>query len=238
MIGKNETGFAKASKLSPRSRASLADLAHEAISEAIVDRRLAPSARLSIDSLAEELDMSNTPVREALTRLAAERLVIQDSHHRSYTVAPLLTREEYDHLFEFRRLLELNAIELSQFGPDVVQELEAIASQMPYMETGPVYHDYKDFIRADSQFHRVLVGSSRNRFLIEAWDNLHFHLHASRLYAGTGVIDFRQGLEEHRRIIDAVALEDKEAVLRMVKAHIQSAQARLGVLVDASPPME
>jgi DNA-binding GntR family transcriptional regulator len=74
---------------------------------------------------------------------------------------------------------------------------------------------------------------SGNRFLIEAWDNLHFHLHVGRLYAGTGVFDFREGLKEHRAIVDALAAGSKEEPIRLLKEHIKHAQSRLGVLIDS-----
>jgi DNA-binding GntR family transcriptional regulator len=75
---------------------------------------------------------------------------------------------------------------------------------------------------------------SPNRFLIQAWDNLHFHLHAGRLYAGTGVIDFRQGLEEHRSIVTALTTGDKDQVLKLANAHITNARTRLAVLIQSA----
>lgn len=217
-----------------RSRSSLPELAYETIIEAIIDRRFAPSARLSIDRLAEELEMSNTPVREALTRMATEKLVIQDNN-RGYTVAPLLNNVEYDQLFDVRRLVETHALRISEFDSSAIEQLQEIASQMPLMASGPIYHDFRDFNLADSHFHRILVGMSGNRFLIEAWDNLHFHLHMGRLYAGTGIIDFRQGLEEHRAISEVIQTGDKDQLLRVIEDHIESAQKRLKVLIQTTP---
>lgn len=221
-------------KLRRRSRTSLADIAYDAISEAIIDRRFGPSEKLNIDSLAEELDMSNTPVREALTRLAIERLAIQDSHHRGYAVAPLLNSDEFYQLFDLRRLLENHALEIAEFDPDAIANLEEIVAQMPFMDTGPVYHDYREYILADSKFHHILVRMSANHFLVQAWEDLHFHLHAGRLYAGTGVIDFRQGLEEHRAIVNALQSGDRDQVLQMANEHIKNARTRLAVLIQTT----
>jgi DNA-binding GntR family transcriptional regulator len=232
-MAKNSDRTNMQSRVQRRTRTSLVDLAYEAIAEAIIDRRFDPGEKLNIDGLAEELDMSNTPVREALARLATERLVIQDSHHRSYMVAPVLNQVEYNQLFNVRYLLEVYALEVAQIDPAAIEELEGIVAQMPFMDTGPIYHDYKDFIHADKHFHQILVRMSGNRFLIEAWDNLHFHLHVGRLYAGTGVFDFREGLKEHRAIVDALAAGSKEEPIRLLKEHIKHAQSRLGVLIDS-----
>ena len=67
-------------KLQRPERPSLVTLAYEAVVEAIVDRRLEPGSRISIESLADQLEMSTTPIREALMRTVAERLVIQDNN--------------------------------------------------------------------------------------------------------------------------------------------------------------
>jgi hypothetical protein len=90
------------------ARASLVDLAYESLLEAIFDRQIEPGARLGIDVLADQLDMSITPVREALNRLTTQGLVTQAAN-RGFAVAPTLSTTEFHSLFAARRVIEVAA---------------------------------------------------------------------------------------------------------------------------------
>ena len=68
----------------------LASTVYDALKERIMDQVYLPGERLNIDGLAADLNLSPTPVREALVRLAAERLVTFESF-KGYRVSPLLT---------------------------------------------------------------------------------------------------------------------------------------------------
>ncbi len=220
-----------------RSRSSLADLAYEAIVEAIFEGHLPPATPLTIDALARDLTMSNTPLREALTRLTAERLVVF-SANRGYRVAPRLTEAGYHHLFEVRSLFELHALGGDALDPAVADRLAATLDQMEAVDPGPDYRAYKTFNQADRAFHRALVGMSDNEFLIRAWTDLHFHLHVGRLYAGAGIIDHDAGGREHRTILAALRAGDQAEVIRRDALHIQRAERRLAPLLEPtrSPP--
>ncbi len=88
---------------------SLADIAYNALVEAIVNQEFGPGAQISIDNLARQLNMSNTPVREALMRANGEGLVMQKTNH-GFVVAKILTAEEIHQLFDVRHALELHAL--------------------------------------------------------------------------------------------------------------------------------
>ena len=62
--------------------------------------KIAPGARITVDSLVKELDVSHTPIREALGRLEGEGLVLQD-HLIGYRAAPQITRRRFDELYDF-----------------------------------------------------------------------------------------------------------------------------------------
>src|SRR4051794_35592652 len=84
---------------------SLADIAYNALLEAVINQEFAPGAQVSIDNLARELNMSNTPVREALMRANGEGLVAQKTNH-GFVVADILTPQEMHQLFDVRHTLE------------------------------------------------------------------------------------------------------------------------------------
>lgn len=219
--------------ISRRQLPSLAEAAYEAIVQAIIDREVKPGTRLRIEALSRALQMSNTPVREALNRLTAQRLVIQDNN-RGFTVAPLLGRAAYHQLFEVRHLLETHAIAHAKADSEVAERLVAMAERMPAMEHGAIYSNFREFNQSDREFHRTLIGMAGNPFVQSAWDDLHFHLHVGRLYVGEGVIDFTDALEEHRAIALAVRDGDLEGTAQAAAHHIERAERRLRRLIPGA----
>lgn len=212
-------------KLLRPPRQSLADLAYETIAEAIYEHRLAPGERLSIEELCRQLDMSATPVREALSRAAALELVRQDSHH-GFAVAPQLTPAEMRQLFAVRRSLELEALAEIATPPEP-ERLAELARSMAACEHGPNFTDITQFSRLDNTFHRELVVAAGNRFLLRSWEGLHFHLRVHRVYSGEGVVDFSEAAAEHSAIAAAAAATDLDALRAAVERHIDSAARRI-----------
>lgn len=219
-------------RLERPARRSLSELAYETIAEAIYEHRLTPGERLSIESLCQQLDMSATPVREALSRAAALDLVRQDNHH-GFTVAPALTPAELRKLFGVRRSLELEAVDELTVAPQA-QRLSDIVSEMAEGEHGARFSEISRFSRLDHAFHREFVAAADNRFLLRAWEGLHFHLRVHRAYATEGIVDFSEAIGEHNKIAQAVLAGDLDAVRTRLQQHIDAATTRIMQLTAAS----
>ena len=209
---------------------SLGKIAYEAIVEGILKGVLPAGTQISIDGAARQLKMSNTPVREALSRLAAERLVLF-SANRGYTVTPQITADEYHQLFEARRTLELASIKSAIIEPTAIDKIASILQRLATTETGVEYRQYRSFNQADREFHLAFVSGSQNRFLRQAWEQLHFHLHVGRLYAGAGVIDSQEAYTEHEAIFKALKEGNRKELLQRMGDHIKNAESRLRRLV-------
>jgi DNA-binding GntR family transcriptional regulator len=215
------------SKLKRPEHYSLVDIAYNVLVEAIVNQEFKPGAQISIDSLAKQLGMSNTPVREALMRAKGERLVEQKTNH-GFVVAGILTPDALHEMFDVRHALELHAAKAALITDEAVQELTRLVQHMTSATDGAVYVDFKEFLALDHQFHRILVGLANNSFLLKAWQDLHVHLHLSRIYTGVGLIDRDDALIEHQGILAAVQQRDKEEMARLLSQHILRVETRLG----------
>lgn len=210
---------------------SLADIAYNALVKAIVNQDFEPGSQLSIDGLARQLAMSNTPVREALMRANGERLVQQKTNH-GFVVAALLTPKELHQLFDLRHLLEIHALNLAVLPNPVIGQINSLVDQMADTSDGAVYDDYKEFLILDHDFHRALVQLSGNSFVVKAWEDLHVHLHLSRLYKGVGLIDRNDSVGEHRTILKALQEEDKAAAVALLSHHIRRVEERIGAFLE------
>src|SRR5690606_28907971 len=92
----------------PISRHGLAEQAYEAIFAQLMALKIPPGSRITVDNLARELTVSQTPIREALGRLEGEGLVIK-THLIGYSAAPQIPRRRFDELYDLRLLLEPEA---------------------------------------------------------------------------------------------------------------------------------
>jgi DNA-binding GntR family transcriptional regulator len=205
---------------------SLTDIAYNTLLEAIINQDFPPGAQVSIDSLARQLNMSNTPVREALMRANGEGLVTQKTNH-GFVVADILSSQEISQLFEVRHLLETHALTTGDITPAMIETATSLVERMETTGDGKVYGDYRDFLGLDHHFHRLLVESSGNVFLLNAWEDLHVHLHLSRLYTGIGLFDRDDSAQEHRAILQSLQEGNRRSAAQLLSHHIKQVGERM-----------
>lgn len=205
---------------------SLTDIAYNTLLEAIINQDFQPGAAISIDSLARQLNMSNTPVREALMRANGERLVKQKTNH-GFVVANILTPTELHNLFDVRHVLEIHALNSAQITSESVKTVTALVEQMQSTSDGTIYNDFRDYMVLDYQFHYALIKLADNSFLLDAWDDLHVHLHLSRLYTGVGLFDRNHSTTEHQDILNALQQGDKKKAVTLLSQHIKRVEKRM-----------
>ena len=218
---------------SPLQRSMLNTQVYDLLKERIIDGVLTPGQRLNIDGLARELGVSNIPVREALARLAVERLILVEPF-KGYTVTPLFTAERLAQLFETRLLIETHAASIgaAHVSQADIYQMRGILEQMEELQEiqiGPSYHEFKLFNRGDHDFHTLIVSSGGNSMLSELYEHLSPHLHLSRLYGVRGEVDAAEAVREHRAIFTAFTQHDVEATVAAVKEHLSGSHQRLEV---------
>lgn len=144
---------------------ALADQVYQTLRDLLRTGRIGPSERLQEVSLATQLGVSRTPVREALARLASEGLVEADG--RSFAV-PGLTSEDLGDIYALRSLLEPEAIRLASVqaaDPAMRKPLdEALADAVAAHQAG----DAESFISANSRFRDAWLGLVPNRRMVRA----------------------------------------------------------------------
>ncbi len=191
-----------------------------------MDHVIAPGSRINIDALARELDVSPTPVREALARLEADGLMAKRAMS-GYTTTPLLTHEEFEHLFELRLLLEVAAAGLAaQRGadPEILQRLDSTTEMARPDRSVTGYAHYSAFTKQDARFHELVAQLSANPLLAESIGRLHTHLHLYRLDLPAGPA--AETNTEHRRVATAVAAGEPDTARHAMHEHLTAARAR------------
>lgn len=206
---------------------SIVDGVYDIIYHRLMSLDVPPGARIPIDAIARELNVSQTPVREALTRLEQEGL-IRKEHLIGYSAAPQLTRKQFDDLYAFRLLLEPEGARLAatRMTPAALKLLEEAAADMGHGET-PVDSTtrYSRFARADAHFHDEILRIADNQVIRNALSNRHVHLHIFRLMFHTRVT--QEALGEHERLLEAFRAGDAEGARLAMHDHIERSRDRL-----------
>jgi len=212
--------------------ASLSDAAFSEVRRRIISLQFQPGARLNIDRLAKELGISPTPLREALNRLAAQKLVRVEAY-KGFAVEPLLDRVQLTNLTAVRHLLEAYAIESFAAAPDsaTLSELRGDVARMEKMVKGRSF-DGLSFNDMDHLFHERIIASSRNDLLLDTYRSLNVHVQIARLFHQRAAKHAGEANMEHRELIEALERADVAGSLAALKHHIESGRLRLLSLLD------
>lgn len=209
----------------------LSDQTYEALRERILDQGLLPGSRLNVDRLARELGVSSSPVREALARLEAERLVVSEMYS-GYTVAPEPTLTYLRDLLSFRVVLEGHCARIgaARRDPEVIAALRAAVERMAKTRRlGRKYKEYRRFVAADALFHQTIVDSAGNEVISGVYASMHAILLQSRLYLNrqSGSARADEVGEEHAKILKAFETGDADAAEIALRHHLEGGKRRL-----------
>ena len=217
-------------------RRGLADQVYEPIREMLFDQNIEPGSRLNIEHLARQLDVSATPVREALSRLESDGLVTKYPA-RGYFATPLLDDAAFEELYDMRLTIEPAAAKwaTTHIQRAELDEIRGCGEQMHKVLVGGTYQEYGEFARIDATFHRLIVVAARNRFLLDSFDRLRSHQQLSRLYTHHGVVDADEAVGEHDLMVQALQNFDADGAARVMSSHIQRSRNRLRGLLRSAP---
>ena len=225
--------------LEPVSNTLLGARAYRALWNGIVAGRIEPGAQLRPDTIAEELDISTTPVREALHRMEADGLIVKQPY-RGWFVREF-TELEVRELYEMRAALECLSVRLAceRITDD---EVAWLREHQSVGEAAVKTRDMDAYRIYNRDLHAAIMVAARNSYLSSAMAQL--SLQSQVLMAKTIRLAGRpsRAIEEHRELIDLVARRHNKAAEEVMERHILSALEdilRFGLpkpASDAAPP--
>jgi DNA-binding GntR family transcriptional regulator len=204
----------------------LVDDVYGAIFSKLMSLEIAPGSRITVDGLVRELEVSHTPIREALGRLEGEGLVVK-THLVGYSAAPQITRRHFDELYEMRLLLEPDAARRAarQVNEDNMRKLTETAEQMRRLDGGRERLKYSGFARLDADLHDQILEIAGNALVRETLAHLHTHFHIFRLMFHARVTE--EALSEHESLLVALSSGDEPGAERAMREHIERSRQRL-----------
>jgi DNA-binding GntR family transcriptional regulator len=220
--GEADTMIAPLSPQARIERSRLSDTVYERLLEEIVSGKVAPGSIVSEVALAKQLEVSRTPVHDALRQLAKDGLVEQRAGRRA--IITTFSKEDVHDIFEMRKLLEGEATRraASRIDRTTLAELRAIGEEL---KTNPDQSDYltrwADF---DEAFHEAIAKASGSTRL---WQDIVRYrlLHRGFNKLAATVDSLQQAMVEHVQILDALEKRDADAASRLMVEHIREWQA-------------
>lgn len=188
--------------------------AYEMLRERLLRFKILPNQKINEVTLAAELNVSRTPLREALNRLVAEGLLV--NRERGLSVPDLEPELVYE-LFEARVEIECSIVRLAcerasdDDLADVAEFLTESAAESPEASTDRL-------IELDIHFHDTVAGLAGNRILQRTLSNLNDRIHLVRWIAMEGRRERTQN--EHREILECIRARDTDGAVAAVRKHI------------------
>lgn len=210
-----------------RTRDTLAEQVLERIQSAIVAGTLPPGSKISEPEFSRLFGVSRGPLREAIRRLEARRLVEFSPHIGARVTS--LTVDQLSDIYQVREALEGMAARLSaeKMEPDEVDGLEALLERhasFPELRAGRAYFQPE----YDSDFHYRIALGSGNEVLAQILGRDLYHLIRMYRYKFSAYEGRPQrALEEHRRIVTAIRERDGELAEMLMRRHIAGARENI-----------
>lgn len=233
---RRKTPDSTANKSGRTSRRLIIGETYDQIKHDILSQRLGPGVKLTAESLAKQLNVSRTPVRQALERLNQEGYVLQIPG-RGFFVSRI-EAEEVGHLYDLRVAIETHALTSAMkrgiAGADIqrLRQLNEIYESQGTIRNGELVsvdgEDIRNRAEADHAFHLALAGLWGNKLICQKLEEIHERLKFRRRYDGYWYWNMKgdrasRAASQHRVVLDAIERGDRVKAVEVLQAHIYNA---------------
>ncbi len=202
--------------------------AYEQFQEALLDGRLRPGQLVSQRELVEMLTLSVGALRELLPRLQSENLI--SVLPQKGIMIPAIDLKMIRDAFQMRASLEREAVlsALKRMPDEILFEQRAKHVEIiEALQSGASEELLKKGQDLDSGFHALLIKSTNNELLIQAYDINSIRIRLIRLdRIRLNALTLPAAFNDHLRIIDALIARDKNAAMEAMDSHIGNARER------------
>ena len=186
--------------------------------KAIINGKMKPGAPIIEMALAEQLNISRAPVREAIQIVEADGL-IETVPYKGKRVKPL-TPKEVEELYSLREQFEAFAI---RRVIEAEADVSILKEHCATMDRAAQDNDFEMLMDADEAFHRSLIELADHALLLTMWDNLFLRIHQIMALRNRANRDLRQVARNHPPIVDAIERRDFVRALSLISDHTRSA---------------
>jgi len=194
---------------------------HEAIFQKLrsllVEGAITPGSKLNERELAESLNVSRTPIREAIKRLAADGLVELIANRGA--IAVQLSQEDVINTFDVIAQLEAYSGELAakNISDAALSELEALQYEMM---ASYARRDLSSYYKLNLRIHHLINQAANNPVLGQLFSQVNARIEALRFRSNQNGVKWEKAVEEHQEMIDALKAHDSERMRKIMIQHV------------------
>jgi DNA-binding GntR family transcriptional regulator len=212
-------------QLRPIATSNLRDQIEREVRNAILQGTFKPGERLVESVIADQLGVSRPPVREVLSALEREGLVISIPRRGSFVID--FTDKDIDEIYSLRLLVELGALQraITRFAEQDLAEMQQIVNNLG--EAAARQDDPDKIVALDLSFHEHICRVADHSRMYSVWNSM--RLQTQLLIGVTSKTHYdhpRQPMELHQAILDAVKAHDLATAESKLTEHITDAQRR------------
>ncbi|HEY6335593.1 MAG TPA: GntR family transcriptional regulator [Alphaproteobacteria bacterium] len=207
----------------PQADRPLSQFAYDSLRMMILSGQVRPGERLGERELARRIQVSRTPLREALGRLERDGLAVNKPGMGYYALE--FDPKVIEEIYEFRELLEVHATRTAtrRIGEAGIRELKEIMRQLAVYERkrAPSVEELREEVQLGLRIHEVIARESGNSFICETLLQIYARL---RLLTWIDVLWFDKWpltRKEHRELVEAVTARDEKRAARISARHVR-----------------
>ncbi len=210
---------------------SLGRVAYDQLHEAIETGLLKPGDRISVNALAETLKISRTPVREAISWLETDGLIVHEAYHGR--VVGSLNIQMVNELYAIRKVLEVAAAGMAaQNASDA--EIMVLREMLDFEKS--IFQNPVERERHNRRFHKAIYRSANNRYLISTLSALQTPMILLGPATAADPKRLQSAYEEHVELVDAIGRHDVAAAQDSMARHLASGhRVHLSYLLHHAP---
>jgi len=220
----------------PIQRKSLGDQVYESIRESIVSLRLEPGSMIYENVLAETLQVSRTPIREAIRLLVSEQL-LEVMPQRGTRIALISERKVNEARF-IREHLELGAFRLAArlWNEDAHAQVRMHVEQLlEGQRAAAAAGDVALFLQLDESFHKAIIQVTGNETLLQVIYHMRGHLNRLRFLAMKELRQMDRVIAEHGQLFTAIRQQDESLTAQLLEHHVGKLDQDLSQLRSMYP---
>ena len=198
---------------------SISRIVHQSIYKQILSGKLKPNDRITEQAISKSMGISRAPVREALKRLAEDRLIVLEP--RSGCFVADLPKEEIEEIYEIRKRLESMSLEFAFNNLDYKQ-IKTLKKQ--FLEAGKL--SPRDMVKKetklDSKLHSLIIENANCPNLKEMLGKLCARVEVFRVKEANYTHRAEKALKEHIKILNAIIAGDMAKTIKELQVHIEN----------------
>jgi len=197
---------------------SLREMVYQSLKRSILQGKLKGGQRLKEESLAHEIGISRTPIREALHKLEQDELLYRLP--KGGFAVKEFTKEDVEEIFGIRSALESYAAYLATLHI-TSQELSALEEKIEESEQALKNGDHDRLVKLNTEFHDLLYRSCKSKKLIDMINNFRDYFYRYRSTLLRTEEGFRYSVDSHKKMLEAMREKKPRRVERLVRKHLE-----------------